>query len=111
MQLSVAEDAAIGTVVTSLAVTDADEGGSQAVRSTSNSSLFRVDDGERLVVAQLLKGYAGERVCGAITSRDAGEPPLETVVTFCVTVYPAAYNTHNPLIGKCGEKGKLKEFI
>ena len=66
MQLSVAEDAPIGTLITALAVTDADEGGTQSVSSSSNSTLFRVDDQQKLVVAQGLKGYAGERVTFSI---------------------------------------------
>lgn len=61
LQLSVAEDITVGSVVTPLAITDADEGGAQTVRSVSNSTLFGVDEG-KLIVTQALKGHAGERV-------------------------------------------------
>ncbi|CAD6196894.1 unnamed protein product [Caenorhabditis auriculariae] len=96
--LSVGEDAPVGSVVTSLTVTDADETNKQNVEIDGNHTLFRVDDEKKLVVAEKLHGYAGQRICSRLTATDSGKPPRSTGVPYCVTVYPAKNNHHNPLI-------------
>ncbi|KHJ86272.1 hypothetical protein OESDEN_13982, partial [Oesophagostomum dentatum] len=73
-------------------------GGKQEIVLKVNHTLFRVADEGKLVVAEKLNGYAGERLCSTIIAKDAGEPPRTTTYPFCVTVYPASNSHFSPLI-------------
>ncbi|KHJ94227.1 hypothetical protein OESDEN_05853 [Oesophagostomum dentatum] len=112
--LTVSEDTPIGTTVTVISASDLDEGlfpftcffqysayftgGKQEIVLKVNHTLFRVADEGKLVVAEKLNGYAGERLCSTIIARDTGEPPRTTTYPFCVTVYPASNSHFSPLI-------------
>ncbi|CAB3406383.1 unnamed protein product [Caenorhabditis bovis] len=96
--LSVGEDAQPGTVITVIIASDADEGGKQAMRMSANSTMFRIDDSRRLIVDAPLNGHAGQRLCSTITVGDVGVPTRESTAPYCVTVYPAKNNHHNPLV-------------
>ncbi|EYC39761.1 hypothetical protein Y032_0641g1021 [Ancylostoma ceylanicum] len=96
--LTVSEDTPIGTTITVISASDLDEGGKQQVLLDANHTLFHVTDEGKLVVAEKLDGYAGERLCSTIVARDSGKPPQSVTYPFCVTVYPASNNHHNPLI-------------
>ncbi|CAI5448984.1 unnamed protein product [Caenorhabditis angaria] len=93
--LNVGEDATIGTVVTVLLITDADENGKQRLNVDINSTMFRVDDTFRLLVDAPLIGYAGQRLCSTLTVKDSS---MKTSSPYCVTVYPAKNTHHNPLV-------------
>ncbi|CAI2349910.1 unnamed protein product [Caenorhabditis sp. 36 PRJEB53466] len=94
--LSIGEEAVAGTVVTALVVSDADDGGKQQLNVNVNSTMFRVDDSLKLLVAAPLKGYAGQRLCSTVTARDSGNRFATS--PYCVTVYPAKNTHHNPLV-------------
>lgn len=96
-RLSVSEDAPVATTITVLSVSDPDEGGKQLVHLDANHTLFRITDERKLIVAEKLKGYAGERLCSNIVATDAGTPPLSISQSYCITVYPAS-GRHSPLI-------------
>ncbi|KAK6014903.1 cadherin domain protein [Ostertagia ostertagi] len=65
-RLSVSENTPVGTTITVLSVSDADEGGKQSVHLDANHTIFRINDEHNLVVAEKLDQYAGERV-GSLT--------------------------------------------
>ncbi|KAK6750031.1 hypothetical protein RB195_002183 [Necator americanus] len=96
--LTVSEDTPVGSTIAVIGTSDLDEGGKQAVVVAANHSLFHVTDEGKLVVAEKLDGYAGERLCSTIVAKDSGNPPLSTSLPFCVTVYPASNDHYNPLI-------------
>ncbi|CAI4231863.1 unnamed protein product [Auanema sp. JU1783] len=96
--LTVSEDAFPSTIVTVLSVTDADEGGRQIVRLDANHTHFKIDEENRLVVSNELKGFAGERICSSLIATDSGKPAQVVKYPYCITVYPATNNHHNPLI-------------
>ncbi|KAK6037392.1 hypothetical protein COOONC_25103, partial [Cooperia oncophora] len=98
-RLTVSEDAPINTTITILSVSDADEGGTQSISLDANHRLFRVTDEQKLVVAEKLVNYTGERLCSNITATDSGSPPLSVSYPYCVTVYPASNNHNSPIIG------------
>ncbi|VDK59455.1 unnamed protein product, partial [Cylicostephanus goldi] len=60
--LTVSEDTPVGTTITVISTSDIDEGGKQEVHLSVNHTLFRIADEGKLVVAEKLNGYAGERV-------------------------------------------------
>ncbi|PAV84401.1 hypothetical protein WR25_20164 [Diploscapter pachys] len=98
MHLTVSEDAAVGTLITVISVTDADDGNKQKVSLDANQTLFRIDDEGKLLVAEKLTGHAGQRFCSTIIATDSGSPPQTRTFPYCVTVYPASNDHHNPLI-------------
>ncbi|ETN75849.1 cadherin domain protein [Necator americanus] len=83
--LTVSEDTPVGSTIAVIGTSDLDEGGKQAVVVAANHSLFHVTDEGKLVVAEKLDGYAGERLCSTIVAKDSGNPPLSTSLPFCVT--------------------------
>ncbi|WKY03404.1 hypothetical protein Q1695_004835 [Nippostrongylus brasiliensis] len=97
-RLTVSEDASPATVITVISVSDLDEGGKQSVFLDANHSLFRVTDEGKLILAEKLDQYAGQRLCSNLTATDSGTPPLSVSVPYCITVYPASNNHHTPLI-------------
>uniref|UniRef100_A0A8R1I1P6 Cadherin domain-containing protein n=1 Tax=Caenorhabditis japonica TaxID=281687 RepID=A0A8R1I1P6_CAEJA len=94
LHLNVGEDAKPETVITIFKVSDAD--GFEKTQLDVNSSMFKVDESFKLLVATSLKGYAGQRLCSTVTARNKQDRVATS--PYCVTVYPAKNTHHNPLV-------------